>query len=124
MKVIVYGTLKKGGRLSSYLDDSEYIIDTVVTGFKMYDSKSGFPFAVKTDEDDDWIWGEKYDVHSGTLRTLDIVESVQSGLFKRIDLREMKQNLKEPIYIYVSTLSKMSSFGLEPEEIESGRWKV
>ena len=124
MKVIVYGTLKKGGRLSSYLDDSEFIIDTVVTGFKMYDSKSGFPFAVKTDEDDDWICGEKYDVHSGTLRTLDIVESVQSGLFKRIDLREMKQKLKESIYIYVSTLSKMSFFGVEPEEIKGGFWKV
>ena len=123
MKVIVYGTLKKGGKLSSYLDDSEFIIDTVVTGFKMYDSKSGFPFIVKAD-DDDSIWGEKYDVHSGTLSTLDLVESVQSGLFKRIDLREMKPKLKESIYIYVSTLSKMSSFGLVPEEIEGGMWKV
>ena len=123
MKVIVYGTLKKGGKLSSYLDDSEFIIDTVVTGFKMYDSKSGFPFIVKAD-DDDWICGEKYDVHSGTLRTLDFVESVHSGLYKRIDLREMKPKLKESIYIYVSTLPAMSSFGVKPEEIKGGFWKV
>ena len=30
-KVIVYGTLKKGGRLHGYMGDSKFIVDVMVT---------------------------------------------------------------------------------------------
>ena len=50
-KVIVYGTLKKGGRLHGYMGDSKFIVDVMVTGYKMYDTKSGFPFIVRGDDE-------------------------------------------------------------------------
>ena len=37
-KVIVYGTLKKGGRLHVYMRNSKFIVDVAITGYKMYDS--------------------------------------------------------------------------------------
>ena len=49
-KVIVYGTLKKHGRLSTCLRDAKYVKDVIVTGFKMYDTKNGFPFIEVSDK--------------------------------------------------------------------------
>ena len=123
MKVIVYGTLKKGGLFSGYMEDSEYVKDVVVTGFKMYDSKVGYPFVVESKEDE-CIQGEEYKIDSETLKKLDIVEGTQSGLYKRLDLRKVKKKIKEPTYIYVSTLDRMTGFGLKPAEVKGGFWKV
>ena len=125
MKVIVYGTLKKGGRLHSYMRDSKFLMDVAVKGFKMYDSKSGFPFIEEGDEDDH-IWGEKYEIDEGTLRTLDIVEGIDEGLFKRVDLKELKgwSDSRDSVYIYVGTLPSMYMHQIEPAEIKSGRWDI
>ena len=122
MKVIVYGTLKKGGRLSSYLRGADFLTDVYVSGFKMYDTGFGYPFIMEGKEGDR-IWGEKYEVDERTLETLDMVEGVKYELFKRLDLKDLKPHVKEPTYIYVSTIEKMSYEG-ESQEIESGRWDV
>ena len=112
MKVIVYGTLKKGGRLHSYMKDSKFLVDVAVR----------YPFIMEGKEGDR-IWGEKYEVDERTLETLDMVEGVKYELFKRLDLKDLKPHVKEPTYIYVSTIEKMSYEG-ESQEIESGRWDV
>ena len=129
-KVIVYGTLKKHGRLSTCLRDAKYVKDVIVTGFKMYDTKNGFPF-IEVSDKKDTISGELYEVDYKILNTLDYIEGVEStqekghrGLFSRIDLKGIRPEIKESTYIYVSTLERMGWFGVEPEEIKDGFWKT
>jgi len=123
-KVIVYGTLKKGGRLHRYMRDSKFIVDVAVTGYKMYDSGFGYPFIAKGDKHKDSVWGEKYEVSDDTLKMLDMVEGVDSGLFKRVDLKDEKDwsDSRDSTYIYVGDeyLKSVS----DAEEVKSGRWKV
>jgi|TARA_Y100000034_G_C6884285_1_gene405776 gamma-glutamylcyclotransferase (GGCT)/AIG2-like uncharacterized protein YtfP len=128
-KVIVYGTLKKDGKLSTYLRDAKFIEDVIVTGFKMYDTKSGFPF-IEVSGKKDTISGELYEVDYMILNTLDFIEGVKThdrggrGLFSRIDLKDIRPKIKESTYIYVSTIERMRWFGVEPEEIKGGFWKT
>ena len=128
-KVIVYGTLKKDGKLSTYLRDAKYVKDVIVTGFKMYDTKSGFPF-IEVSGKKDTISGELYEVDYMILNTLDFIEGVKThgrggrGLFSRIDLKDIRPKIKESTYIYVSTIERMRWFGVEPEEIKGGFWKT
>jgi len=129
-KVIVYGTLKKHGRLSTCLRDAKYVKDVIVTGFKMYDTKNGFPF-IEVSDKKDTISGELYEVDYKILNTLDYIEGVEStqekghrGLFSRIDLKGIRPEIKESTYIYVSTIERMRWFGVEPEEIKDGFWKT
>jgi len=128
-KVIVYGTLKKGGRLHGYMRDSKFIVDVMVTGYKMYDTKSGFPF-IEASGKKDTISGELYEVDYMILNTLDFIEGVKThgrggrGLFSRIDLKDIRPKIKESTYIYVSTIERMRWFGVEPEEIKDGFWKT
>ena len=128
-KVIVYGTLKKGGRLSTYLKDAKFIEDVIVAGFKMYDTKSGFPF-IEVSGKEDTISGELYEVDYTTLETLDYIEGVSKqtgfgvGLFSRIDLKDVRPKIEESTYIYVSTIETMRWHGAKPEEIKDGFWKT
>ena len=123
-KVIVYGTLKKGGRLHRYMRDSKFIVDVAVTGYKMYDSVFGYPFIAKGDKHKDSVWGEKYEVSDDTLKMLDMVEGVDSGLFRRVDLKDEKgwSDSRDSTYIYVGDeyLKSVSS----TEEVKSGIWQV
>ena len=123
MKVVVYGTLKKGGRLHRYMGTSKFLIDVAVTGFKMYDTGFGYPFIVEGAEEDK-VWGEKYEIDDNTLKTLDMIEGIDSGLFKRVDLKDVKgwSDKKESTYIYVGDrFFKSNGFS---KEIKSGRWDV
>tara|TARA_R100000234_G_scaffold46587_1_gene27773 strand:- start:5582 stop:6187 length:606 start_codon:yes stop_codon:yes gene_type:complete len=119
-KIIVYGTLKKGGRFSSYLRGQKYIQPLKVVGFKMYDSGYGFPFIVKGGETD-IIYGELYEVDDKVLKVLDRLESVDSGLYSRLDIQDDFPTIKEPTYIYVS---KLSHFDSESVEIPYGYWQT
>ena len=125
----MYGTLKKDGKLSTCLRDAKYIKDVIVTGFKMYDTKSGFPF-IEVSDKKDTITGELYEVDYVILNTLDFIEGVKThdrggrGLFSRIDLKDIRPKIKESTYIYISTLERMRWFGVEPEEIKDGFWKT
>ena len=124
MKVVVYGTLKEGGKLHRYMRDSKFLTDVSVTGFKMYDTGLGYPFILEGGDDEDRIWGEKYEIDHRTLRTLDMIEGIDSGLFKRVDLKDVKgwSDKKESTYIYVGDRHfKSSGFS---REIKSGRWDV
>ena len=111
------------------LKDAKYVKDVIVTGFKMYDTKSGFPF-IEVSDKKDTITGELYEVDYTTLDKLDYIEGVEHknmggrGLFARIDLKDTRPEIKESTYIYVSTLERMGWFGVEPEEIKDGFWKT
>ena len=123
-KVIVYGTLKKGGRLHSYMKDSKFLVDVAVRGYKMYDTGLGYPFVAKGATDRDKVWGEKYEVDNATLKILDMVEGVDFGLFKRVDLKDVKgwSDSRDSVYMYVGDGYLKSS--TTSEEIKSGIWDV
>jgi len=74
MLLFVYGTLKKGGRLSGYLDKSTYLGPAVTTfaEFNLIGGK-GFPFLTKGHFR---VRGDVYDVDRDTLKLLDRVEGV------------------------------------------------
>jgi len=123
MKVVVYGTLKKGGRLHRYMGTSKFLIDVAVTGFKMYDTGFGYPFVIEG-ADEDKVWGEKYEIDDRTLKKLDMIEGIDEGLFKRVDLKDVKgwSDKKDSTYIYVG-----NSYFLKTDpskEIKNGIWDV
>ena len=123
MRIIVYGTLKKGGALSSYMFDSEYVGKHTVTGFKMYDTGFGYPFIARSGKDD-FIQGEEYKIDSLLLRKLDMVEGVHSGLFERVDLMEEKPSrFKKPTYLYISDADDRWGDKAELREVKGGFWK-
>ena len=119
-KVIVYGTLKRNGRFSSYMKGQRYIRPISISGFKMYDSGYGFPFIVKGGESD-VIYGEEYEVDDNTLSVLDEVENVDGGLYSRVNLQESHPSFKEPTYIYVSDIRY---YDTKTSEVEYGYWSV
>lgn len=71
MKVVVYGTLKRGYGNNVVLGASKFIEPKVVTGYKLYNA--GFPVARPSPEDS--LIGELYEIDSEqTLRNLDRLE--------------------------------------------------
>ena len=118
--VIVYGTLKRNGRFSDYLRGQKYVKQVNISGFNMYDSGYGFPFAVEGKETD-VIYGELYEVNDRVLNILDQVENVEGGLYSRINLEETYPSIKVPTYLYVS---KLSHFDSDAQEIPYGYWSV
>lgn len=79
-KVLVYGTLKKGGGLHHYLEGAEYFGRAHLHGFKMFDL-GWFP-GIVPGEHTDVIRGEVFIVDDRTLSLLDEVESAPS-LYRR-----------------------------------------
>tara|TARA_R110000744_G_scaffold100305_2_gene193341 strand:- start:6183 stop:6803 length:621 start_codon:yes stop_codon:yes gene_type:complete len=118
--VIVYGTLKRNGRFSDYLKESKFIKRVNVSEFKMYDSGYGFPFIINGGKED-VIYGELYEVSDRVLRSLDIVENTEGGLYKRVNLQDSYPDVQFPTYIYVSSLSH---FDANSKEIPYGYWSV
>lgn len=71
MKVVVYGTLKRGYGNNVVLGGSKFIESVVIKGYKLYNS--GFPVARPSEGDS--ISGELWEVDSEhTLRNLDRLE--------------------------------------------------
>lgn len=81
--VAVYGTLRKGGRLNGYLGGRTMRASTRIAGYKMYSYlPEWFPSVKRTDDPEDSILVEVYDVCSYTLKSLDMVEGVPT-LYQR-----------------------------------------
>jgi len=70
-KLFVYGTLKKGFRLSSMLDSAKFIGVDTLKGFDIF-SNGSFPMIVKGN---DTVKGEVYEVPIHLFINLDFVES-------------------------------------------------
>tara|TARA_R100000278_G_C5433514_1_gene151008 strand:+ start:281 stop:664 length:384 start_codon:yes stop_codon:yes gene_type:complete len=127
MNVIVYGTLKKGGRLHSYLENEDYIKDVDLEGFNMYDMNLGFPFIEKATKENK-IKGELYKINHTKIKMLDVVEGVPS-LFKRTKLSGFDE--KDETYVYTSSRENMKKhLGLNGvsifkiKKVPNGFWKV
>lgn len=77
MKVVVYGTLKKGYSNSHFLKGAELLGPVKVDGFKLFYSSSDRGFPVATPCGESSIMGELYQIPSGNtqmIRSLDGLE--------------------------------------------------
>lgn len=91
MKVIVYGTLKRGYGNNRLLSTSKFIEPRVVHGYRLYNS--GFPVA-RASGPEDSIIGELWELDGpGTLQSLDWLEG--EG---RMYIRTL---IEEDTYMYV-----------------------
>ena len=106
--IFVYGTLKEGGRLHRYLENSEKIFaGWSQPGHDMYDLGS-YPGIVAAPGSGRRVYGEVYLVDGSTLRVLDRVEDVPR-LYQR---RAIAIDSAEPVlsgvqaYFYVQDVSR------------------
>jgi len=107
--LFTYGTLKKGFGLHEALEDSPFIEDAEVKGFRMY-SLGGFP-GVKRDEKAGTIRGEIYEVTPRLLRRLDHIE----GAYHR-DLYPTTTGKWVGIYVYNGSVKGL-------KEVKDGVWE-
>ncbi len=71
-KVFVYGTLRKGFWNHVLLKDSEFVEERWLPGFRIHGA--GIPFMVRTENENDKVYGEIYKVDDETLQQLDWLE--------------------------------------------------
>jgi len=105
--VFVYGTLKKGFRLHSYLNNAKFLGEGFVKGYDMY-LVDWYPAIVKGKG---VVYGEIYGVDEETLEILDKVED-EGFLYKRIKEKIYMKNGKTVegyIYVYLKSVE-----GLKP----------
>lgn len=72
-RVFVYGTLKNGESNSLLLWSSQYIGPEVIEGYRMYDL-GVYPAIVKTDNKNEMVGGEVWEISSGTMEVIDKME--------------------------------------------------
>ncbi|MBN8981573.1 MAG: gamma-glutamylcyclotransferase [Rhizobiales bacterium] len=82
-RVFVYGTLKRGLRNHHFLDGARFVGEAhTLAGYCMLDG--GFPVLRDIGDGAKQIAGEVYDVDDETLSRLDDLESVDSGMYDRM----------------------------------------
>jgi len=120
--VFVYGTLRWGqGNWKWALKDKAKFLGFAHTKGKMY-HLGGFPGVRLSDDPEDLVWGEVYEVDDATLKTLDRLEGVDHGFYNRVETvvtyrNEHAGERPEKVYIY--------EYGNQPNEhnrILTGDW--
>jgi gamma-glutamylcyclotransferase (GGCT)/AIG2-like uncharacterized protein YtfP len=111
MKLFVYGTLKRGGRLEKSMRGAQFICRDMVRGYGMW-TNGAFP-AIRP-EAGAVVHGEVYDVPPETLARIDEIES--PAYFRRVPAVTVKDH-KVELYEYVLDIlpGRMS-------EVENGYW--
>lgn len=73
--VFVYGTLKRGEANHGVMESAngEFVAESKLAGYYMVNTP-WYPFAAKSDNDDDYIEGELYKVPADKLHILDTLE--------------------------------------------------
>ena len=94
-KILVYGTLKRGGGLHNCFD-GKYLGTFKVPGFKMFNF-GWFPGIIE--DEDSSIYAEMYEIDSDTLENLDRIEG-EGRMYNRTPLRIADDDC----YIYVAKM--------------------
>lgn len=77
MKVVVYGTLKKGYGNHHFLRDAEYLGDVVVPGYKLFYSYSDKGFPVARECEDSSLKGEIYEIPQDKLGMVSAMDRLE-----------------------------------------------
>lgn len=103
MRVLVYGSLKKRGLLSTYLENSKYIdtIEVTIPDMAMYPvigPKGNYSYpAILDNVDQKPIIGEIYEISKTTLKYLDMAEGYPN-YYQRFELDLGKEYGKVWVY--------------------------
>lgn len=124
--VFVYGSLRKGCHNHFYLEKSEYIGTFRLNGFRLLKLCSSYPTAIRTNNVNDEITVEVYEISDETLNTLDRLEGhPNSNLFYRQEVNLMKPDKLNEYkgWIYYCTDEEVLSIrNKESKIIPSGDW--
>jgi len=79
--LFVYGTLKKDCSRSSVMESSRFIgVAKTTPNYKLYDCGT-YPALVVSENGG--VWGELYEVDDSVMSSLDLIEGVDVGLYRR-----------------------------------------
>lgn len=126
MLIFVYGSLKKGFYNHSLIEPFEKIADGTING-KMY-SLGAFPAIVLTNDPNELIHGEVYDVNTVSgLRRLDCLEGYdpnsEDNFYDRVPV-DCETTTGEIIKVHVYCFKGRSAERLsEKEQIKNGIWR-
>lgn len=83
--IFVYGSLRRGCYNNPFLNDAVFISLTKLSRFRLYKLCASYPTAVQTNESNDTIVVETYEINDEILETLDRLEGhPDSKVFHRI----------------------------------------
>ena len=114
MLVATYGSLKKGFHNHGLMQGSEYRGIDSLSGFAMYKC-SIFPMAVASDDTNDTIMVEVYEVSKETLCQLDYLEG-HPEFYRRVHV----DTIYGDAFIYIGSRNQIRD---NMKKIENGVWK-
>lgn len=112
--LFVYGTLKRGHCRNRVLDDHRFLGEAVTKPkYRMYSVDGAFPALVE-DEDGKPIKGEVWEATDALMQTLDMIEGVSAGLYKRaaIQLEEPFDEKEVVGYLFLEDTSDLTDCGV------------
>ncbi len=110
-KILVYGTLRKGNGLNSYLNAFKFIGDATLSGYNMY-SNGYFPMIV---EGNGIIKGEIYEIENG-INEIGVLDRIESS-YNRIKVEAKIDGAWIEVEVYVWKHDTKDLM-----KIESGDW--
>jgi len=118
ISIIGYGTFITR---NLWKDKKNVEVCTVKNFTRIYPKNSWFPYVLRSKGS---FKALKFDVNEQELETLDQIEGVFEGLFKRVNTEiYLKNNQKSCAFIYVPTDKTIKSQNLFPELDKTDQWK-
>lgn len=109
-KVFIYGTLRKGEVLNTYLGEGKFIGEGELEGYELYAGFS-YPMMIKGKG---IVTGEIYEVDEKTIGKLDQIESQYDRI--KVNVKVNDELIPCDAYVYKYEVDEL-------EKIESGDWK-
>lgn len=113
MKLFVYGTLKRGHSRAHLLHGQRFVGEgRTLPKYRLYNC-GGFPGLVPDELDGRAIEGEVWDVDAACLKTLDKVEGVAEGLYRRttVELESPFDAQRVETYLYARNIAGLVDCG-------------
>ncbi len=118
--LFVYGSLMRGEELEGYLADSK--AQAARTRGQLFRLPAGYP-ALVPEPDGEWVKGELVSLKNmARLQVLDLVEGVDRGLYKRLQIEVETESQKLRAWAYVMSAKQVRA--LHGRAISSGDWKT
>ncbi|NHJ19824.1 MAG: gamma-glutamylcyclotransferase [Candidatus Lokiarchaeota archaeon] len=103
-----------------WIDKANIEVCLVKNFTRIYPKGSWFPYALRSNGS---FKALKFDVNKQELRTLDLIEGVNEGLFERVSTEIfLKNNVKSSAFIYIPTPNTIRSENLSLELDTTDRW--
>ncbi len=111
--LFVYGSLKRGLRLHSYLETQNFLAEAVTEPSYRLFNCGDYPGLVKVSTKGVSVKGEVFEVSQACLSRLDVVEAVDEGLYVReqIHLAAPTWNLPVEAYFYARSVVGLPDCG-------------